>query len=152
MANTIYLISKQYVDTNIILNKFVVVTQKIKGEYRQLDNNFPINVNIFDEKTHDYLDIYIRDLEGYNKSFNNLYGIQDYGILITIDYDKDEKLIVPFLREMLNEMPELLVYDEETPKGIDCYVYNKQFFDNNQGNDYYAIMNKNPPKNLNDLA
>lgn len=104
------------------------------------------------EELEEQLEMYIRDLAGYNRSFNNLYGILDYGILAEIDYNKDEKVIVPFLREILKEIPELLVYDEETPKGIECYVYNKQFFENHQGTDYYAIMDKNPPKSLSDLA
>lgn len=151
MANTIYIINKQYINTNILLTKLKKATQQVNFQFRQFDNDYPINIHIFNE-INELLDIYIRDVAGYTRSFNNLYGIQNYGILITINYNKDEKLIVPFLREILKEMPELLVYDEETPKGIDCYVYNKQFFDNNSGTDYYAIMDKNPPKNLNDLA
>lgn len=151
MANTIYIINKQYISTNILLTKLKKATQQVNFQFRQFDNDYPINIHIFNE-INELLDIYIRDVAGYTRSFNNLYGIPNYGILITINYNKDEKLIVPFLREILKEMPELLVYDEETPKGIDCYVYNKQFFDNNSGTDYYAIMDKNPPKNLNDLA
>ena len=151
MANTIHLINKQYISTNILISKLEKAAQQLKFQFRQFDNDYPINIHIFNEDN-ELLDIFIRDLAGYNRSFNNLYGINDYGILIDIDYHKDEKTIVPFLREILKEMPELLVYDEETPKGIDCYVYNKQFFDSNQGTDYYAIMDKNPPKNLNDLA
>lgn len=152
MANTIHLISKQYINTDILLIALKKAAQKVNFQFRQFDNDYPININIFNE-INELLDIYIRDSMGYNRSFNNLYGgIQNYGILVEIDYHKDEKPIVLFLREILKEMPELLVYDEETPKGIDCYVYNKQFFDNHQGTDYYAIMDKNPPKSLNDLA
>lgn len=151
MANTIYIINKQYINTNILLSKLKKVAQQLSFQLRQFDNDYPININIFNEKN-DLLDIYLRDVVGYNRSFNNLYGIQNYGILMSIDYHKDEKPIVPFLKEVLKEIPELLVYDEETPKGIDCYVYNKQFFDSNQGTNYYAIMDKNPPKSLNDLA
>ena len=151
MANTIYIINKQYINTNILVSKLEKVAQQLSFQFRQFDNDYPININIFNEKN-ELLDIYLRDVAGYNRSFNNLYGIQNYGILMSIDYHKDEKPIVPFLKEVLKDMPQLLVYDEETPKGIDCYVYNKQFFDGNQGTDYYAIMDKNPPKNLNDLA
>lgn len=151
MANTINLISKQYIDTSILLSKIKKAAQQLSFQFRQFDNDYPININIFNEKN-ELLDIYLRDVAGYDRSFNNLYGIQNYGILVSIDYHKDEKPIVPFLREILKEIPELLAYDEETPKGIDCYVYNKQFFDTHQGTDYYAIMDKNPPKNLNDLA
>ena len=151
----IHLIIKQYIDTSILLNKLENVALMIESEYLPQRSTRLTNIQINKGEGYnnsEYLDIYIRDSAGYNRSFNNLYGIHNYGILISIDYNKDESLIIPFLREILKEIPELLVYDEETPKGIDCYVYNKQFFDSNQGTDYYAIMDKNPPKSLNDLA
>ncbi|KFF09029.1 hypothetical protein [Chryseobacterium luteum] len=153
--DAIHLISKQYINTSILLNKLENVALTIESEYLPQRSIRLANVQIKKGEGYnnsEYLDIYIRDLEGYNTSFNNLYGINNYGILVEIDYNKNENLIVPFLREILKEMPELLVYDEETPKGIDCYVYNKQFFDNNPGTDYYAVLDKNPPKSLNDLA
>lgn len=153
MANTIHLISKVYMNPSGVTSIIENVAQKLNyNAGKSYNQEYDIlEINLFQEDSDDYLKILISCKSDYNDTFNNLYNISGYGIMISLDYGYGDRLLIPFLRELLIEIPELLVYNEETPKGIGSYVFNISHLENFSGTDSYALFG-NPPQNLNNLA
>ena len=153
MANTIHLISKEYLDPNEVSHIIEKVAQKLgynagKSYSQEYDI---IEINLFREHTEGYLRVSISCESDYNDTFNNLYDFSNYGIMVSIDFGYEDEILIPFLREMLIENPELLVYNEETPKGVGSYVFNKSHLENFSRTDSYALLG-NPPQDLSNLA
>ena len=154
MANTIHLISKEYLNPNIVSS----IVEKVAA---RLNYNFGkdysqaydiIEINIFIENISEYISIYINcKPDHFNDTYNNLYGISGFGIMIDIDCYYENPLLIPFLREMLKEIPELLVYNEEALRGSGAYVYTKSHLDNFSGVDSYALLT-NPPQDLSSMV
>ncbi|MDF2832142.1 hypothetical protein [Chryseobacterium indoltheticum] len=154
MANTIHLISKEYLNPNEVSNTIEKVAQKLSYDVgKSYSQEYDIiEINLFKEGIEDYLSISINCRPNhFNDTFNNLYNIAEYGIMVSIDYGYEDILLIPFLRQILIEIPELLVYSEETPKGIGSYVFNISHLENSSGTDSYALLG-NPPKDLSNLA
>ncbi|OVE54751.1 hypothetical protein [Chryseobacterium mucoviscidosis] len=153
MANTIHLISQEYLNSNELSVTIEKVAQKLgynigKSYSQEYDI---IEINLFKEDFGDNLRVSISCKSDYNDTFNNLYNIDGYGIMVSIDYDYQDILLIPFLQQILIEIPELLVYNEETPKGIGNFVFNISHLENFSGTDSYALLG-NPPQDLSNLA
>ncbi|WP_312341504.1 hypothetical protein [Chryseobacterium binzhouense] len=154
MANTIHLISKTYINPNELSVTIEKVAQKLSYDVgKSYSQEYDIiEINLFKEDIKDYLSISINcKPDHFNDTFNNLYNISEYGIMVSIDYGYEDILLIPFLQQILKEMPELLVYNEETPKGIGSYVFNIYHLDSFSGTDSYALLG-NPPQDLSNLA
>lgn len=145
MANTIHLISKEFLNPANIADKIKKIANKLNNRFSIDDDGEIINIHLMKLEVRDFLDIFISYQPEYNDTFNNLFNISNYGSLITIDYGYNDVLLIPFLREMLLELPELLVYNEEVPDGVGSYIFNKKHLDSFSGTDVYGFFNK-PPK------
>lgn len=153
MANTIHLISKTYINPNELSVTIEKVAQKLSYNVgKSYSQKYDIvEINLFKEDFGDNLRVSISCKSDYNDTFDNLYNIGGYGIMVSIDYDYEDNLLIPFLQQILKEIPELLVYNEETPKGIGSYVFNVYHLENFSGTYSYALLG-NPPQDLSNLA
>jgi hypothetical protein len=146
MANSIHIISKVYLN----VEELITVTEKIakKLDYqaaKSYSQEYDITeINLFRENLSNYLSVRINCKSDYNDTFNNLYGISDYGMMIIIEYGYEDKLLIPFLKELVSEIPDIFVYNEETPKGIESIIFNKSQVLNFQQKDTYITLNTPP--------
>jgi len=147
MANTIHLISKEYLNPNKISDTIEKLGVRLAyGVGRSYNKEYDIiEINLFKENLDKYLRVSISCQSDFNDTFNNLYNIKKYGIMISISYEEGDLLLIPLLKETLEEIPELLVYNEETPKGIGSYIFNKSHLLNFSGIDSYTFLSS-PPK------
>lgn len=151
MANTIHLISKEFLNPADVADRIRKSANKLNNRFSIDDDGEIINIRLVKLEVMDFLDIFISDQPEYNDTFNNLFNISNYGSLITIDYGYNDVLLIPFLREMLLELPELLVYNEEVSGDIGSYIFNKEHLDSFSGTDVYGFFNT-PPKGLDNLV
>jgi len=147
--NTIYLINKNFIDANEILSKIQQISNKIKANF--IHDNRIIIVKELSQKLEQI------EFSGLNKdyfleSLNNKNFIDNYGCILTIDYDSEDSLLQEFIKELFIYYPDILVYnDEGLPKGVNYYTYNKIHFDKFKGNSLYALLTT-PPKDLGNMA
>lgn len=124
------------------------VSQKLNYDslktYSQEFNIISMNI-VGREGSNGFLETSISCRSDYDDTFNELYDISNYGLMISINYGYGDMLIMPFLYEMLEEFPELLVYNEEVPERVGSYVFNKSHLEKFLGTDGYTFFNT-PPK------
>ncbi|HCN49650.1 MAG TPA: hypothetical protein DIT10_11245 [Chryseobacterium sp.] len=150
MANTIHLISKKYLDPHEVSNTVEIIAQRLNysaGKSYSQEYAY-IEINLFIEDIPGYLRISIDcGPDHFNKTFDALYNINGYGMLIEIECYYDNPLLIPFLVEMLKEIPELLVYDEDTLQGDGAYIYTLSHLENFSEKSDNLIFG-NPPQDL----
>ncbi|CAM3922061.1 MULTISPECIES: hypothetical protein [Flavobacterium] len=143
MANTINIISKEYLNTVELIRVIEKIAKKLVYQAgKSYSEEYDItDIGLFKENSNDYLSVRISCKSDYNDTFNNLYGISNYGIMISIEYRYEDKILIPFLKEIISEIPDMLVYNEETPKGIDSIIFNKSQVLNFPQKDTYTLLN-----------
>jgi hypothetical protein len=99
MANTIHLISKKYLDPHEVSNTVEIIAQRLNyrsgKSYSQ--EYADIEINLFIEDIPGYLRISIDcGPDHFNKTFDALYNINGYGMLIEIECYYDNPLLIPF--------------------------------------------------------
>ncbi|WP_433626539.1 hypothetical protein [Chryseobacterium cucumeris] len=147
MANTVHLISKGYLNPNKIADIIENVAEKLNFNFfKTYNSKFDIiDINLIEKNgSEGFLETSISCYSDYNNTFNQLYNISNYGLMVSINYSYNNTLLIPFLIEMLEELPELLVYNEEVPDGIGSYIFNKDHLKNFSGTDSYTFLNKVP--------
>lgn len=145
---TIFLLSKTYIDGDDVLNKIEEIAQRMGNEFIN-DNEISINQYIDDDNISRitfgglFLDYFNETLQG--KNF-----IDGYGCEMSINYHSNGDMLLPFLKEFLKEYPDMLLYKETGGKSSPSnpFVYNKEHFDNYSGTDYYALLDNPPQENL----
>ncbi|WP_445721350.1 hypothetical protein [Flavobacterium sp.] len=143
MANSINIISKEYLNTE----ELIIVIEKIAKRLsyqaiKSYSEGYDITeIDLFRENLSNNLNITISRKSYYDHTFNNLYGINNYGIMISIEYSYEDKMLIPFLKEIMSEIPNILIYNEETPKGIDSIIFNKSQVLKFSQKDAYTLLN-----------
>jgi hypothetical protein len=146
MGNTIHIISKEYLSTEQLIKTIEKIGKKLvykigKDDVPEYDLT---EINLFKDNIQGFLNVSISLKSYYDNTFNNLYGINDFGIMISIDYSHENNMLIPFLKEFVSEIPNILVYNEETPKGIDSIIFNKSQVLNFSQKDSYTLLNTPP--------
>ncbi|WP_375605594.1 hypothetical protein [Flavobacterium davisii] len=143
MGNTIHIISKEYLKTTELISIIEKIAKKLVYQVgKSYSEEYDItDIGLFKENSSDYLSVRISCKSDYNDTFNNLYGINNYGIMISIEYSYEDKILIAFLKEIMSEIPNILIYNEETPKGIDSIIFNKSQVLNFPQKDAYKLLN-----------
>ena len=139
MSITISLISKTHIEPNILAAAVTRVSEKLHF-YSVFDAGIYID-SIRVVHGGCYIRVYLYNPVHFNETLHNFLGTdkQPYGVVANIDYESDEPLIVPFLRGIVQEFPQLFLYDEMYSKD-GYYLYNKAYFDKHAGDNYDDVL------------
>lgn len=134
MSYEVHLLTKTYVLEQDLVSNIKKAAQKLNWNFIEHPDKDYTYYSLFDEKNRDGLEIFTNDEEEFNRTISENYypNIPEYGALIIIGYAFGAKgsALIPFLREFLKDYAEMLVYaSENTPAGVDYYVYTKQDID-----------------------
>ena len=139
MSIIISLLSKTHIEQSILVAAVTRVSEKLNfdtafdvGPY--LDSMVVMHAGCYITVSF-YKPIY------FSRTLHNFLGTdkQPYGVVANIDYESDEPLIVPFLRGIVQEFPQLFLYDEMYSKD-GYYLYNKAYFDKHAGDNYDDVL------------
>ncbi|WP_439479965.1 hypothetical protein [Chryseobacterium aquaticum] len=146
---TIFIISKEYIEKNDILLKVskivnlinasiiensaeIIITKENNGYFEQIEMNGPNKV---------YFEETIK-----NGNFK-----KDYGCLLTVDFYSEQKMVISFLQLLFKELPNILIYSEIGSNLDFPFVFNESHLEKFSGTDSYALLG-NPPQDLSNLA
>ncbi|MFK7048429.1 hypothetical protein FLACOL_01166 [Flavobacterium columnare] len=143
MANSINIISKEYLNTEELILVIEKIAKRLSYKaIKSYSEEYDVTeIDLFRENLNNNLNITFSRKSYYDDTFNNLYGINNYGIMISIEYSYEDIMLIPFLKEIMSEIPNILIYNEETPKGIDSIIFNKSQVLNFPQKDAYKLLN-----------
>lgn len=142
---TIFVISKEYIEKDDVLLKFSAIAGLMNVELIENQNDIMI------VKKGD-TDIEQIEISGLNKEYfeatiRNGNFKTDYGCLMTIDFYSEQKLVISFLKLLFKELPDILIYSEIGPALNSPFVFRENHLKNFSGADSYALFG-NAPQDL----
>ena len=118
MSKEVFLLSKTFINSSDLENSIEQVVFKLQFTYQNNKNEKFNKHSISKPNTNEWIDMYINDYEEFITTQNPPYSFpgNGNGSIIVIGYgwgNKDEQVLIPFLREFMKNFPELILYAEE---------------------------------------
>lgn len=150
MAHSLDVLSKTFLNKNEIISKMRIISQKQGNNFSIEEDN---RVDIWKAESYT-LEIHFLTQDKFSELKEDDFWGKEYAVLFYITIygidDTEDRVTFPFLRELLKDYPDLLVFNEEIGGGKP-FVYNKMHLDAFSGNSFAGIFAK-PPQDLSNLA
>ncbi|WP_130734896.1 hypothetical protein [Flavobacterium sp. J27] len=119
MSKEAFLLSKTFIDSSELENSIEQIANKLHFNYQNKKNDRFNEHVVNNPRTSETLEVFISDYKQFIASQNPPYSFipgSGNGYVIVIGYgwgNKDEQVLIPFVRELMKEFPELILYAEE---------------------------------------
>ena len=123
--NTIYLISKNFINSNEILKEAELIAKELKVDFSNKNNLNYIELQFFLPEERPYFEFMMDGEKRFNQTKMEKNFIENYGIIGYFYYDYDSPYFIPFLKLLLNKYSELLIFNDEGPALNHPFVYTK---------------------------
>lgn len=146
---TIFIISKEYINKNNILSKVSTIVNLINAKL--IENSTEIIITKENNGYFDQIEINGPNKGYFEETIQNGNFKKDYGCLLTVDFYSEQKLVISFLQSLFKELPNILIYSEIGSNLDFPFVFNESHLENFSGTDSYALLG-NPPQDLSNLT
>lgn len=145
---TIFVISKEYIEKNNILLKFSTIINLMNASL--IEDQADIIITMEDDGNFEQIEISGLNKDYFEETIQNENFNKGYGCLLTIDFYSEQKLIICFLKLLFKELPDILIYSEIGSALNSPFVFNEKHLENFSGTDSYALLS-NSPQDLSNL-
>lgn len=138
----IFIISKEYVEIDVVLSKLSRIVNEMNANL--IENQYEISITQEDQGNLEKIEFAGLNKEYFEETMQNENFKKGYGCLLTIDFYPEQNMIIPFLKLLYRELPNILIYSEIGPALNAPIIFNEKHLNNFSGSDSYFFLSHPP--------
>lgn len=145
MSDTVSVLSKSYIDDSDLINALKKIQSSLGLDFK--DNRPDTNSISLWQNWEDGsgIEMFVGDKNEFDDTLDEY--LINHSSIMCISYYSNDRLLVPFLKELIKTYPDILVYNNENlPVGskADHYIYSKADIEAVKEDDYWSLLGKSP--------
>jgi|GEM_PF-4422549 len=111
MGSTLYVVNTIFTETSELEKSIEIVAKGLGLTYEKVEEE---HVDVYMPNFDDLLSIWFTDKEIFDRRISNDPLLGKYAYVLAIDFGRDDKILIPFVKSFLAIYPNMLVYNDET--------------------------------------
>jgi hypothetical protein len=142
--NTIFLLNKNFIPNDTLISKIQDTARNLRLNFEKIEEE---RVDVYVPDFGDLLEIGLQGTEGFKRTFAEQNYKKGYGTVLYIDYNnggkREDRTVIPFLKEFLKIFPEILVYNDEIPPSGTALIFTKDQIEAFKDNECVNLFRNN---------
>jgi hypothetical protein len=139
----IFIISKEYIEIDEVLSKLSRIVNEMNANL--IEYQYEIIITQENQGNLEQIEVAGLNKEYFKETMQNENFKKDYGCLLAIDFYSEQNMIIPFLKLLYRELPNILIYSEIGSALNSPIIFNEKHLNNFSGSDSYSFLS-NPPQ------
>ena len=110
MRSTLYVVNTIFTESSVLEKSIEIVAKSLGLTYKKVNNE---HIDVFVNNYGNLLSIWTTGKEIFDRRISNDPLLGKYAFVLAIDFDDDDKILMPFIKSLLAIYPDMLVYNDE---------------------------------------